>query len=61
MVGEGDSCAVPDRASVRFPLTTGRKCKDAARTFRPYRKVKEVNQEARQGGADLIEEAIKVR
>jgi uncharacterized protein YecE (DUF72 family) len=46
----------PDLMAARFLLKPGRKYEEAVRTFQPYDKTKEVNDEARQAGADLIKE-----
>ena len=44
----------PDLVSARFLLKPGRKYEEAVKTFQPYDKTKEVNDEARKAGADLI-------
>ncbi|HRI12454.1 MAG TPA: DUF72 domain-containing protein [Verrucomicrobiota bacterium] len=49
----------PELVAARFLLKPGRKYEDAVKAFQPYDGIKEVNQEARQAGADLIQEAVK--
>ncbi len=44
----------PDLVAARFLLTPGRKYEEAVKTFQPYDKTQEVNDEARQAGAALI-------
>lgn len=44
----------PQLAAARFLLKPGRKYEDAVKTFQPYDKIREVNDEARQAGAKLI-------
>ncbi len=44
----------PDLVTARFLLKPGRKYEDAVKAFSPYNETREVNQEARQAGADLI-------
>lgn len=45
-----------DLAAARFLLKPGRKYEAAVKAFEPYEKTREVNDEARQAGADLIKE-----
>jgi len=49
----------PDLVAARFLLKPGRKYEDAVKSFQPYDKTKEVNEEARQAGAALIQEGKK--
>jgi hypothetical protein len=49
----------PDLVAARFLLKPGRKYEDAVKTFQPYDKTKEVNDEARNAGATLIAEGKK--
>jgi uncharacterized protein YecE (DUF72 family) len=44
----------PNLSAARFLLKPGRKYEEAVKTFQPYDKVKEPNQEARAAGAALI-------
>jgi hypothetical protein len=46
----------PERIAARFLVKPGRKYEDAVKTFAPYDKVKEVNEDARQAGLALIKE-----
>ena len=46
----------PDLVAARFLLKPGRKYEDAVKTFQPYDRTKEVNDEARQAGAALMVE-----
>jgi uncharacterized protein YecE (DUF72 family) len=46
----------PDLMAARFLLKPGRKYEEAVRTFQPYDKTKEVNEEARKAGAELIKD-----
>ena len=46
----------PELVAARFLLKPGRKYEDAVKTFQPYDRTKEVNDEARQAGAALIVE-----
>lgn len=46
----------PDLVAARFLLKPGRKYEEAVKTFQPYDKTKEVNDEARKAGANLIKE-----
>ena len=49
----------PDLVAARFLLKPGRKYEDAVKSFQPYDKTKEVNEEARKAGAALIQEGKK--
>jgi hypothetical protein len=46
----------PELVAARFLLKPGRKYEAAVKAFQPYDKTKEVNDEARKTGADLIKE-----
>ncbi len=46
----------PDLVAARFLLKAGRKYEEAVKTFQPYDRTQEVNEEARQAGASLIRE-----
>lgn len=46
----------PELVAARFLLKPGRKYDDAVKTFQPYDQTKEVNEEARKAGAELIKE-----
>jgi uncharacterized protein YecE (DUF72 family) len=46
----------PDLVAARFLLKPGRKYEDAVKSFQPYDKTKEMNEEARKAGASLIQE-----
>lgn len=46
----------PGLIAARFLLKPGRKYEEAVKTFQPYDKTKEVNEDARKAGAALIEE-----
>jgi hypothetical protein len=46
----------PELFAARFLLKPGRKYEAAVKAFQPYDKTKEVNDEARKAGADLIKE-----
>jgi uncharacterized protein YecE (DUF72 family) len=46
----------PELVAARFLLKPGRKYEEAVKTFQPYDKTKEVNEEARKAGAELIKE-----
>jgi len=46
----------PELVAARFLLKPGRKYEAAVKAFQPYDKTKEVNDEARKAGADLINE-----
>lgn len=49
----------PELVAARFLLKPGRKYEDAVKSFQPYDKTKEVNEEARKAGAALIQEGKK--
>jgi uncharacterized protein YecE (DUF72 family) len=49
----------PDLVAARFLLKPGRKYEDAVKTFQPYDKTVEVNEEARKAGAELIVEGMR--
>ncbi len=42
--------------AARFLLKPGRRYEEAVKAFQPYDRTKEVNEEARKAGADLIKE-----
>jgi Protein of unknown function DUF72 len=44
----------PELVAARFLLKPGRKYEEAVKTFQPYDKTKEINEEARQAGRALI-------
>jgi len=44
----------PELVAARFLLKPGRKYEDAVKTFQPYDKTREINEEAREAGATLI-------
>ncbi|MBE0540130.1 MAG: DUF72 domain-containing protein [Verrucomicrobia bacterium] len=44
----------PELVAARFLLRPGRKYDDAVKTFQPYDQTKEVNEEARKAGSELI-------
>src|ERR1041384_5160095 len=44
----------PDLIAARFLLKPGRKYEDAVKAFQPYDKTREVNEEARRAGAEMI-------
>src|SRR5205814_6544489 len=46
----------PDLVAARFLLKPGRRYEDAVKTFEPYDKTQEVNEDAREAGAGLIVE-----
>lgn len=46
----------PELVAARFLLKPGRKYEEAVKTFQPYDKIKEVNEDARKAGAGLIVE-----
>lgn len=46
----------PELVAARFLLKPGRKYDDAVKSFQPYDQTKEVNEEARKAGAQLIKE-----
>jgi uncharacterized protein YecE (DUF72 family) len=49
----------PGLVAARFLLKPGRNYDEAVKTFQPYDRIREVNQEARQAGAALIAAGIK--
>jgi len=49
----------PALIAARFLLKPGRKYEEAVKTFQPYDKTKEVNDEARKAGAALIADGVK--
>jgi uncharacterized protein YecE (DUF72 family) len=49
----------PARVAARFLLKPGRKYEEAVKTFQPYDRTREVNDEARKAGAMLIAEGLK--
>jgi uncharacterized protein YecE (DUF72 family) len=49
----------PELVAARFLLRQGRKFKDAVKTFQPYDQTREVNDEARRAGADLMIEGVR--
>jgi uncharacterized protein YecE (DUF72 family) len=49
----------PDMVAARFLLKPGRKYEEAVKAFQPYQETKEINEEARQAGATLIQSAKK--
>ncbi len=53
------SCPNPGLVAARFLLTPGRKHEEAVRLFQPYTSTKEINEEARKAGANLISESAK--
>lgn len=67
MPAVGDQMAMPGSqtnpalVAARFLLKPGRRYEDAVKTFQPYDKTKEVNDEARKAGAALIAEGVKAR
>jgi hypothetical protein len=46
----------PERIAARFLLKPGRKYEDAVKAFQPYDSTKEINDDARNAGASLVEE-----
>jgi len=46
----------PDLIAVRFFLKPGRKYEDAVKAFQPYDRTKEVNDDAREAGSELVKE-----
>ncbi len=54
-----DSRTNPDLVAARFLLKPGRSYEAAVKLFQPYDKTREVNEEVRQAGRDLIKEAGK--
>lgn len=55
---EGSRTA-PNLCAARFLLKPGRKYEDAVKSFAPYNRVQEVNEDAREAGKKLIAEAKK--
>jgi len=51
----------PALVAARFLLKPGRRYEDAVKTFQPYDKTKEVNDEARKAGAALIADGVKAK
>jgi uncharacterized protein YecE (DUF72 family) len=51
----------PHLVPARFLLKPGRKYEQAVKSFQPYDKTREINQEARKAGADLIAEGRKAK
>ena len=51
----------PQLIAARFLLKPGRKYEDAVKTFQPYDRVKEINEDARKAGASLVEEGKQTR
>lgn len=49
----------PDLVAARFLLKPGRKYEEAVKSFQPYDKTVEVNEEARKAGAELILEGMR--
>lgn len=49
----------PGLIAARFLLKPGRKYEDAVKSFQPYNKIKEVNDEARSAGASMIIEGMQ--
>jgi uncharacterized protein YecE (DUF72 family) len=49
----------PSLVAARFLLRPGRSYEEAVRTFQPYNRTKEVNEEARRAGAALISAGVK--
>ena len=49
----------PDLVAARFLLKPGRSYEEAVKSFQPYDKTKEVNEEARKAGAALIQKGKK--
>ena len=50
----------PAMLAARFLLKPGRKYEDAVKSFQPYNETKEVNDEARKAGAELIKQGKSV-
>ena len=50
----------PAMLAARFLLKPGRKYEDAVKSFQPYNETKEVNEEARKAGAELIKQGKSV-
>jgi uncharacterized protein YecE (DUF72 family) len=55
----GGSRTNPELVAARFLLKPGRKYEEAVKSFQPYDKTQEVNEEARRAGASLIAEGKK--
>lgn len=51
----------PDLVAARFLLKPGRKYEDAVKSFQPYDRLREVNDEARRAAVRLIQSALKAR
>jgi len=51
----------PARITSRFLLKPGRRYEEAVKTFQPYDRTREINDEARKAGATLIAEGVKAR
>ena len=49
----------PELVAARFLLKPGRKYEDAVKEFTPYDRTKEVNDEARKAGRELVSEGVK--
>ncbi len=49
----------PELVAARFLLKPGRKYEDAVKAFQPYDKTQEVNEEAREAAASLIDEGAR--
>jgi uncharacterized protein YecE (DUF72 family) len=49
----------PALVAARFLLKPGRKYEEAVKSFQPYDRTQEVNEEARQAGADLMIEGLR--
>jgi uncharacterized protein YecE (DUF72 family) len=54
-----DSHTNPKLTAARFLLKPGRKYEEAVKTFQPYDRVKEVNEDARKAGRKLVSDGIK--
>jgi len=67
MPSVGEQMAIPGSltnpalVAARFLLKPGRRYEEAVKTFQPFDKTKEVNEEARKAGAALIAEGTKPR
>jgi uncharacterized protein YecE (DUF72 family) len=55
-MGIAGSLTNPELVAARFLLKPGRKYEDAVKTFQPYDRIKEVNEEARKAGAALVKD-----
>jgi len=51
----------PGLVAARFLLKPGRRYEEAVKTFQPYDKTKEINNEARKAGVALIADGVKAR